>query len=245
MRVVTLFCDPCPEPIARAMISSVRKHMDCEIVQLTDLETPKLDEVDSVQRLKGDILSSVLARHLSQLPGETLYLDYDTVVQEDVSYVFKQDFDLAITTRNEKEKDFNLLYKVCPHNVGVMFSRSPEFWAEVAKRYDKRKDEPSWFKFQIVVTESINVLNYKILELDSNKYNHTPEDIDEDLSGRSIVHYKGHRKAWMVAPKDAENARLANKRLVEMFKTHKGELSITPDHPRFIELYREENGADN
>jgi len=245
MRVATLFCEPCPEVIVRAMVASVRKHMDCEIVQLTDLTTPKLDCVDSVRRLEGTIVSSVLARHLADLEGETLYLDYDTIVREDVSYVFEQDFDLAITTRSGREKDANTLFQVCPHNVGVMFSRSPEFWKYVANRYDGREDEPSWFKFQIVVTEAINVLKqFKILELPSEKYNYTPKTLDEDYAGRSILHFKGNKKAWMVAPKDVEKALLGNKMVTKLFKTQKGELFITPDHPRYSELINPEKKQD-
>jgi len=234
VRVATLFSAPCPEPIAKAMIASVRRHMDCEIVQLTDLTTPKLDGVDTVQRLEGGIVSSILARHLSKLSGEVLYLDYDTIVQEDVSSVFEQDFDLAITTRSGVEKDSTLLYKVCPHNVGVMFSRSQSFWRIVRNRYDARQDEPSWFKFQILVTEAINTLKqFKFLELSSEKYNYTPESRDEDLSGRSIVHYKGLRKSWMVEQEDSANALFGNVMVTEMMKSQSGVLSISPDHPQY------------
>lgn len=238
MRVATTFCDPCPKPIFQAMIRSVRQHMDCEIIQLTDLTTPKVDEVDSVQRLDGDIVSSFQLRHLAQLQGEILFIDYDTIVLEDVSHVFQQDFDIAITARCAREVALDrLLYKVCPHNGGVIFSRSPAFWQLAAERYDARTDDQSWFKHQIIITEAINALKqFKYLELASERYNHTPETRDEDLSGRAIVHYKGTKKSWMVNQKDEEAALLGNKLVEKMILNQKGVLTISKDHPNYETL---------
>jgi len=235
VRVATLFMDPCPESIVRAMVKSVRKHMDCEIVQLTDMTTPKLDCVDSVQRLEGEIVSAVLAKHLSLLDGDTLYLDYDILVQEDVSKVFEQDFDLAITKREWKQTDRNILFAVCPHNVGVMFSRSQEFWRQVEQRYNSRQDAPSWYKFQIIVTEAMNALQhgFKFLELEMERYNYTPHKINEDLSGRAIVHYKGSRKAWMVPDEDAEDAENGSRLTEILQKSQAGVVTISPDHPMY------------
>jgi hypothetical protein len=236
-----MFCDPCPEVIAQAMIHSVRRHMDCEIVQLTDLTTPMLDGVDSVRRLEGTVVSSFLARHLANLDGETLYLDYDTVVMEDVSTVFEQSFDLAITKRTQEEIDSRPVFKACPHNVGVMFSRSPALWKAIADRYDSRGDEPSWMKFQIIVTEAINVLKeFTFLELPSERYNYTPNDRLEDLSGRSIVHYKGFKKSWMVHPKYAQEASCGHVMVSDMMSKYKV-LSITKDHPYYAELHGSTN----
>ena len=231
MRVATMFSHPCPESIVQAMVKSVRKHLKCEIVQLTDFETPKLDCVDSVRRLNGGVVSSFLARHLSEMEGDVLYLDYDTIVREDVSNVFEMDFDLAITKRTEKEIESKLIFKVCPNNVGVMFTRNTNFWRDVAKRYDERSDPPAWMKFQIIVTEAMNALDYKCIELDSNKYNYTPETRDEVLTC-AIAHYKGFKKSWMVNDEDA----LIGERMVsELMKKGKN-LSITEDHPYFKEL---------
>lgn len=236
MKVATMFCDPCPEVIVRAMVKSVRQHMDCEIVQLADMTTPKLDCVDSVQRLEGTVVSSFLARHLSQLEGDTLYLDYDTVVREDVSSVFHFDFDLAITKRTRKEIESRPVFMACPHNVGVMFSRSQEFWRQMARRYDSRTDDPTWMKFQIVLTESLNALDFNILELLSERYNYTPETKDEDLSNRAIVHYKGPRKAWMVEQNEQMSALKGTDMVLEMMQGKHTILSVTKDHPYYAEL---------
>lgn len=230
-----MFCDPCPEVIVKEMVKSVRKHMDCEIIQLTDWNTKKLDCVDSVHRLKGGIVSSFLARHLANLHGDTLYLDYDTVVREDVSKVFEQDFDLAITRRSDKELASALLYRVCPNNVGVMFCRNQDFWRQVARRYDARIDPPSWMKFQIIVTEAMNALDFNILELPSEKYNYTPETRDEELTC-AIAHYKGYKKSWMVAPEDEKTALDGEKMVAQMMIKQGGVLAVSPDHPGYETL---------
>lgn len=235
MKVATLFSSPCPEVIVNAMIDSVRRHMDCEIVQLTDLTTPKLDKVDSVQRIEGDICSSILARHLSTLSGNVLYLDYDIIVRKDVSHVFSRKFDLAITKRTDEDIHSAPFYMVTPNNTGVMFSRSTAFWKKVVQRYDSRIDNASWMKFQIVVAEMMNTQKqFKFLQLDQ-KYNYTPKTRDEELSAY-IVHYKGSRKAWMVKPEDEEKAMFGTVMTENMMRSQEGKLAISEDHPYYESL---------
>ncbi len=198
MKVTVTFFGDAPVPLAEKMIQSVRK-MDCEVIQLTDHKTASLQGVDDVQRIpyEGDF-GAFRLKHYSMVQGEVLHLDYDVLVNRDVSDVFNQEFDIALTNRGSDKTVSEAMRKVSPHNTGVVFSRSPDFWSRVYEHYMSAPSK-TWMWSQIAVTEAAHFLRdeYKIIELPGAVYNYTPSSPDEDVSDRAIVHYKGNRKHWM------------------------------------------------
>lgn len=236
MRVAFQFSDPCPVEVARVMIASVRAHLNCEIVQISDMLTPKLDEADSINRVDDEWIGRARMQHLAQLDGDVLYLDYDTIVMEDVSDVFDRDFDVALTRRPENDESVApAIAQASPHNNGVMFSRNPVFWSKVLERYSRHPAKDAWMTAQIVITETAHALRdeFRIIELPGERYNYTPKKQREDLTGRAIVHYKGMRKEWMVRTQDLTAARKGNQLVESLMTGMKREIVITQDHPLY------------
>jgi hypothetical protein len=199
MKVTVTFFGDAPANLAEKMIQSVRK-MDCEVIQLTDHKTPTLKGVDDVQRFpyEGDF-GAFRLNHFKSVQGDVLHLDYDVIVNRDVSDVFKQDFDVGLTKRSVEDRTVSQqMNQVSPHNMGVVFSKNPEFWQRV---YDHYMSIPmkSWMWIQIATTEAAHFLrdDFKVLELPGEVYNYTPSSPLEDVSQKAIVHYKGDRKHWM------------------------------------------------
>lgn len=195
---------PIHRALAKRMIASVKKHLACEVVQLTDPLTPLIDGVDAVYRLspKGMAWIPYNLGLMSRQDGEVLFLDTDCVVQEDLRWVFNHDFDVALTFKQSRfaiYKDPEGVVHQLPSNGGVMFSRNPQFWADKKLIVEKMKDPMSlaWWGGGIALQEIIKDQRYKVLWLDAQRFNYTPNDEDEDLSKKAVVHYKGrHRKHW-------------------------------------------------
>ena len=200
-------------PLARAMVESVRKVMPhCNIVQQSDMGTTAV--VEDVRRLEWDGLHLMTYRlkHLATLPSaDYLILDTDILVQKDVSDVFKQPFDVALTRRTGTIMWRGMdIAKAMPYNTGVMFSRSAKFWAECYEWCSKAQDElQNWFGDQMSVRAIADKKKYVLLELPCGVYNYTPSSVIEDVSDRAIVHYKGAagRKQWMLDRWEKERRR--------------------------------------
>lgn len=194
---------PLQRAVAKRMMQSVRKHIGCKVVQLTDPVSEDLGADETVRFLpSGKFFIPWLMELFASQPPETLFLDTDTVVQEDVSKVFDEDFDIALTGRKTRfavyqaeGKDYHM-----PFNLGVVFSRAPRFWTEIRDRVLKHKDEKilAWWGAQIELWKIWNEPHtWKLIALDAQQYNYTPNKEDEDLTGKAIVHYKGaKRKHW-------------------------------------------------
>lgn len=182
---------------AELMVASVRRFIDCEALQLTDIDTPLVSGCTAVRRqFDGENLTMFKMEHLSNIDGEILVLDTDIIVQKDISKVFALDFDVALTWRDgpiwsDSGQD---LAKLMPINCGVMFSRSPAFWAHCL---EWSKEHPGgWYADQFAV--AANWRRFNVLRLNCDNFNHTPNTKAEDVSKRYVVHYKGKRKEWML-----------------------------------------------
>lgn len=240
MKIAVQFAGNLPRDLAEVWYKNVRKHMDCPIVHLTDMETEPLAFADEVQRVDEPDICAAKFTHLSMLRGNVLNLDYDTLVQRDVSDVFNKRFDVALTKRNWKDDTKKLLYLMSPHNTGVVFTRNPNFWADCLKRYRLYPPNKQWMVGQVCITEFANIYKnkYKVIEIPAALYNHTPKTRDEDVSNRYIVHYKGNKKHWML---DTQEIFMEGHRVGMMAI---GKTEITPDHPNFDEIVIEQAKLD-
>lgn len=196
MKVAFLHAGQDPK-YALKMVASVRRHMDCEILQLTDGSTQAIEGCVTVRMPWTDGNPTLFKmRHLAEISGDVLILDTDVIVQADLSPVFKLPFDVALTWRPGPIWDRELgvdVTKAMPYNCGVMFSRRQQFWHECLDWCDGK--ELGWYADQLAVA---NVSPYwNTLKLHTDNFNYTPSRQDEDVSRRLVVHYKGARKDWM------------------------------------------------
>jgi hypothetical protein len=184
--------------IARHLIASAKRVMpDVEVWQLTDGDTPKVQGIDGCVRLGGKMPMALRRMKLhSMLHGEWLFLDTDVVVQQDVREMFLNPFLVAVTDRVGSLWEHSPDVEGMPYNMGVTFSRSPEFWAEVVERLKQQPAQlQEWCGDQLVVCALAQEKLQKVIP--GRIYNFTPATRDEDCSHAAIVHYKGARKAWI------------------------------------------------
>lgn len=186
------------------MIRSVRRWIDVEVVQMTDDKSAMVPGVDTVSRAaipEGMSYTEYRLRHINFLAGEPfIHLDTDVIVQRDLMEVFEQDFDVALTRRYGKVwlKGKNIVEDE-PYNAGVFFSRTPGFWKEMIEHYDELTDYyKRWRGDQFLLAKVAATGKYKVLDLDCKVWNRTPNLEKEDVGDSAVVHYKGHRKPWML-----------------------------------------------
>lgn len=184
--------------IAKSLIVSAKRVMpDVEVWQLTDGNTPKVAGIDGCLRVGGDMPMAVrrMTAH-SMLHGEWLFVDTDVVVQKDVRHVFESPFLVAVTDRVGSLWEHSPDVKDMPYNMGVTFSRSPDFWLDAKEKLLQLDPElQQWCGDQLVVCALAGPKYLKVLP--GHIYNFTPGTRDEDRSHAAIVHYKGARKAWI------------------------------------------------
>lgn len=178
--------------LAEMMVNSVTRCMPyAKVIQQTDEKTPQLPFVDEVWRKTrtGDFIEHRFGM-LSELKEECLSLDYDVIVQADLSHVFNDDWDVCLTDAGGESDPTRF-------NSGVMFLRPSGngFWREVVEEYQKYKD--GWMGGQVAVAKVVKKTSYRVKRLDRSEYNYTPHKQSEDVSKRLVVHYKGLRKQWM------------------------------------------------
>ena len=189
----------------KIMLASIRRVMPHALtLQMTDEHTAALADVDEVRRLPydGEFLMTYRLRHMAELSyGEYLFLDTDVVVLQDVSGIFDLPFDVALPRceRPVLAPDGTDISQTMPYNFGVLFSRSPLFWEqahEVCKTFTP--DVQKCWGDQLAVKLVVDTDEFDVLELPGDTFNFTPDNAQEDLGPRAIVHYKGKRKHWML-----------------------------------------------
>jgi hypothetical protein len=186
-------------PWARLMVESVRKHLpEARIVQMSDLDTDAI--VDEVIRKPYDgRMMTFRLDHLADYAHDSmLILDDDCILKGDLSHVFKQRFDVALTARTGPVyfEGVNMT-EACPYNTGVMFSRSQDFWkraATVARHLPERFQR--WWGDQMAVGVTARKGYWLVHELDVQRYNWSP-GAASDTSDALVWHYKGKRKEWL------------------------------------------------
>ena len=184
------------------MVASVKEVMpNANIVQLTDENTPIIKGVNTVIRKKyNGLIMLFRLEHLASLRGNWITLDTDMIIKKDLSHVFNQDFDVALTRRYGSiiDADGDDIVKIMPYNAGVMFSKNHEFWIEALnklKSLDRKTHE--WYGDQLAIKLIVDEHNYKVLELSCDEYNYTPQD-KEERKDVYVYHFKGQRKDWMM-----------------------------------------------
>lgn len=188
--------------IAQHLVSSTKRVMPgVEVWQLTDGDTPKVKGIDGCVRLAVRMPMAVRRMRLhAMLDGDWLFVDTDVVVQKDVRGVFESPFLVAVTDRVGSIWEHSPDVKDMPYNMGVTFSRSPEFWKDVTQRLLK---EPAhlqqWCGDQLVVCRLVKEKHEQwgpgaAKVLPGHVYNFTPDKSGVDASHAALLHFKGPRK---------------------------------------------------
>ena len=197
--------------LADLMIRSVRTTMPgVEIVQLTDMASPKIMGVDAVRRLPSEPADILRTRHLTQCEGDWLYLDTDIMVQQDMRHVFDQPFDVAVTDREgtllDGEEDIDFI-KDSPHNMGVVFTRSPAFWTAVLEKLLLMTPaRQAWMGIQLGACEVIAEGRFTTRVLPGLQYNYAAQHGKDRCEEAKIAHYKGPARKRMMLQRFMEDA---------------------------------------
>lgn len=194
--------------IPQIMVASVRAAMPAaSIVQMSDYETKQVNGVDQVVRKPWDhkYMMPYRLSHLADFAAErVIFLDADVVVRKDLTPLFDDEFDVALTYRDESDPSLRKspeAYELMPFNTGVMLSRESgrPFWAESYQSCLKMpQDSRTWYGDQLAIKEVAARTPLKVGRYPCALYNYSPSRVDEDLGEKFVVHYKGEtRKAWM------------------------------------------------
>lgn len=180
-------------PLAEKAIAAARQAMPhAEIWHLTTKGGPTLS---ADHCLRMDVSGEFAYRQAvisAGLDGDVLFLDVDVMLREDVSDVFSQDFDIAVTT------DMRPGAEGIKYNGGVIFSRCPEYWraiAEAGKGMDFYKTPGDWEPIERARGAVADSGRFKLLVLPGEEYNYIPAN-PQDVRGK-LTHYRGKRKAWL------------------------------------------------
>ncbi len=187
---------------AQAMVRSAKAVMpEVPVVQFTDMTSPAVKGVSEVRRKPREPMALLRMRHHAGVEGEWLFVDTDVIFQQSVTKVFRKDFDIGVTTRNWSHlRPAAGFSERMPYNVGVVFSRCPQFWAEVYTRL--RRLEPAlqqWMGDQHIICGMVKgrAHRYHFALMKGSRYNfppqieskHDPADVMQ--ANAAIVHYKG------------------------------------------------------
>lgn len=195
-------------PFASRMVRSVRAAMPgaaiTQFTRLDDVERHRVPDVDQlIVRPAAPMALAVLEAYASAGAGEWLFLDTDVVVQHDVRDVFSDpEFDIAVATREGtlKPKEIGSKFMAgMPYNKGVAFSRTGAFWSAAAARLRAATAaDQAWMGDQRATNDTIATGTFRVKVL-PNHYNYPPFKRTENVSAKAILHFKGPRKAWMLA----------------------------------------------
>lgn len=156
-----------------------------KIVQMTDMETVEIAGVDECVRSESGELGGWYFRAMAEFPHrEFLRVDYDVVVREDVSDLFRHDFDIAIA----KERNGHM-------NNGVVFVKTPEFFDVAAAFYAHHTKRNGWTDIENATQLAIDSGSFKVKKLPPEIYNHIPDGTI--LPVAQIIHFKGALKSSM------------------------------------------------
>jgi len=205
------------------MFASARLfHPVAKATVLTDMRT-NLDGVAkevNLVRLDIDCNKLMLERTNAQLrhvlnssfTSPIVILDSDILLNDSLSPIFKNEFDVAVTWRANESMPINggilMLNNIRPEITKRFFDRFAKVYRE------KYADKAAWFGDQFALRDCVgmslaNLAEKKMVEVDGCRilllpcdvYNFSPEnqykEICSDLSGKTVLHFKGERKRLM------------------------------------------------
>ena len=231
LRVSFLFYDAFDE-IAKVMIASVRQHMPNAIVtQLTDLKTRKIPGVDEIRRIDGKTYGYLLGMHMISCPVPFIKLDYDMVLQGDISHILDGDHEMAFNLLGDDRILDTEYGKRYPIAASVYGAKSHRF-AKALREENVKHVTDDWLGGAHNHNEVAKRFNCKLLN--GHVYNYTPKHPEDKPAHALVLHYKGLRKHWMVAPEMHARAKQDEQRIVQKVKTYVAPDLLEEQHPRSV-----------
>lgn len=207
------------EEIAKVMIASVREHMPNAIVtQLTDMASRKVPGVDELRRHDGKMYQYLLGRHMADCPLPFIRLDYDMIVQGDLSHILDGEHELAFNLHGD-ENVINSEYGRRSPIAGSVSAFKTHRFAVDLRRAQIESGLDDWLGALHVHNEVAR--RYSTLLLDGRIYNYTPKDREDRPADALVIHYKGLRKHWMVPPEMEARARIDERRISDNVKQYR------------------------
>lgn len=223
MRICFLLFGPQSHGLANAMIASVRAHMPKAIVtHLTDKATRAVAAADEVRRIEGATYPYLLCRHMEQLPPPFIRLDYDMLIQGDLSHILDEDIDMALNLHGDEDILNSRFGKDYPYATCVWGAKekSAEF-ARDFRQVHVQSGRDEWLGLIPSVNEVIKSGKYRIKALPGEIYNYTPKSRDDRPKEPLVVHYKGMRKKWMLPAGEEHSLAYDEARLCAMIRKSK------------------------
>jgi len=147
--------------------------------------------------------------------GPTLFLDADMLLLKKIdNFININEYDISVTIRPEKslkmilhddhKKKFPKLFnktfgEVMPFNAGIYFCKEKyvlEFMLDSFKTMPK--EYFSWYGDQIALDLMSKSKKFNIKIFENNKYNFTPQLINENIEDKYLLHFKGRRRNLFV-----------------------------------------------
>ncbi len=205
-----------PQAYIKTMFASARRfHPGCRQVILSDRHTvfPPHPATD-IMRCDLDAESPMMSRsiawldYIKEAEGHTIFLDSDILINGDLSPVFDQDFDVALTYRDEEK---------WPINAGINFAhgRAPAGAARFHRMWLRRfrsrhHGDGVWGGDQDALREIFSAVDFarddvfrhdldgiRVLFLPCAIYNFSTSmkcEMDGHYPGKKVLHFKGRRK---------------------------------------------------
>lgn len=180
-------------------IASVRKFLPgAHIIQLTNMDFAGVPNVDEVLRYpnEGDFIEWAFGALITLCArgGNVLQIATDVLIQADVSPVFDQDFDVAACRYPYKDRPDGAY---CG-DVNFIKEGGYRLFSDALRIYRMFPVRDGWDGGQVSFLAATKMTPLRVKDLDERVYCLTPKDKNENMDNAAIVHFRGHRKWWMV-----------------------------------------------
>ena len=192
-------------------------HKIITIIGKNQKKIPYSDISETYNFSKSSIMYDIIYCQLEIVKkyGPTLFLDADMLLLQDIDeFVEINKHDMSVTIRSESTlkvklhedhkkkypKLFNKTFgEVMPYNAGIYFCKEKYVLEFMLNSFKKMpKEYFSWYGDQIALDMLNKNKKFNIKIFDNNKYNFTPKTIDEDISDKYILHFKGRRRNLLI-----------------------------------------------
>lgn len=177
-------------------------------VDSSEFDSVELADIDPAKLMLDRLIQQ--RRVLAKTRGPVAFLDTDILVLRPLISIFDHDFDLAVTIRDMPKHGFE---RTMPYNNGVWFCNGTNREAEL--RYIDRliamnsAMDPiahAWSGNQFAVRDllgihqsgdSFRLDDLRVSVLPCSVFNYAPEEDEEDVAPRHILHFRGEAKPLM------------------------------------------------
>jgi len=187
------------------------------IIAIGGRSQPKIDSVDYSEFWEfkdGNIMYDDIAckTYIQKKYGPIVFIDTDMLMINNINkFIEIENFDFSLTERNKNSKLKMLSYEnhknkfpglvnktlgeTMPYNGGIYFCKNNEVLKYMLTTFDKMSNEYfAWYGNQIALLEMVKSNKFKVKIFEDTLYNYTPSNINENLTTKSILHFKGAKR---------------------------------------------------